>query len=89
MTTENLTKSFLRQFPDLIRVSLGTAMVLGLLDGKLDAEPTTAYLMTYKLGKCTANCGFCPQAKTSKSDIRTPLPSYLASFSNPKRVNSP
>jgi biotin synthase-related radical SAM superfamily protein len=25
-------------------------------------------LMTYKLGKCTANCGFCPQAKSSKSN---------------------
>lgn len=42
-------------------------MVLGLLVGKLDAEPTTAYLMTFRAGKCTANCGFCPQARTSKS----------------------
>ncbi len=42
-------------------------MVLGLLDGKVDAEPTTAYLMTYRVGKCTANCGFCPQARDSKS----------------------
>jgi biotin synthase-related radical SAM superfamily protein len=33
----------------------------------LDAEPTTAYLMTYRSGKCTANCGFCPQARASKS----------------------
>jgi biotin synthase len=40
---------------------------MGLLEGKLDAQPTTAYLMTYKLGKCTANCGFCPQAKNSQS----------------------
>ena len=68
MTEKSTRKSFLRRFPDLIRVSLGTAIVLGLLDSKLDAEPTTAYLMTYKLGKCLANCGFCPQAKTSKSD---------------------
>ena len=50
-----------------IRVSVGSATVLGLLEGKLDAEPTTAYLMTYKPGKCTANCGFCPQAKNSQS----------------------
>jgi len=42
-------------------------MVLGLLEGKLDSEPTTAYLMTYTVGKCTANCGFCPQARASKS----------------------
>ena len=54
--------------PDQIRVSLGTAIVLGLLEGKLDAQPTTAYLMTYKTGKCTANCGFCPQARASKSN---------------------
>ena len=53
--------------PAQIRVSLGTAIVLGLSTGKLDAKPTTAYLMTYKTGKCTANCGFCPQARTSKS----------------------
>jgi lipoyl synthase len=51
-----------------IRVSVGTAIVIGLLEGKLDAEPTTAYLMTYKEGKCTANCGFCPQAKSSQSE---------------------
>ncbi len=54
--------------PEKIRVSVGTAIVLGLLDGKMDAQPTTAYLMTYKVSKCTANCGFCPQARASKSN---------------------
>ena len=53
--------------PRQVRVSVGSAIVLGLLEGKLDAEPTTAYLMTYKTGKCTANCGFCPQARSSLS----------------------
>jgi biotin synthase-related radical SAM superfamily protein len=53
--------------PQQIRVSVGSAIVLGLLEGKLGAEPTTAYLMTYKAGKCTANCGFCPQARNSRS----------------------
>ena len=53
--------------PEQIRVSEGTAIVLGLTEGKLDAKPTTAYLMTHKAGKCTANCGFCPQARESKS----------------------
>jgi len=53
--------------PQQIRVSFGSAIILGLLEGKLDAEPTTAYLMTYKIGKCTANCGFCPQARNSHS----------------------
>jgi lipoyl synthase len=54
--------------PERIRVSIGTAMTLELLAGKSETEPTTAYLMTYKEGKCTANCSFCPQAKTSKSN---------------------
>jgi biotin synthase-related radical SAM superfamily protein len=53
--------------PKLVRVSLGSAIVLGLLNGKLDASPTTAYLMTYKEGKCSANCQFCPQATKSQS----------------------
>jgi biotin synthase-related radical SAM superfamily protein len=57
-----------RNLPETIRVSVGSAIVLGLLEGKLDAEPTTAYLMTYKTGKCTANCGFCPQARNSLSN---------------------
>jgi biotin synthase-related radical SAM superfamily protein len=51
-----------------IRLSTGTAIVMGLLNGKLDAKPTTAYLMTYKTGKCSANCGFCPQARGSQSN---------------------
>ena len=69
--------------PQQIRVSVGTAIVLGLLEGKLDAEPTTVYLMTYKAGKCTANCGFCPQAKTSHSKAellsRVSWPAFAAS----------
>jgi biotin synthase-related radical SAM superfamily protein len=52
--------------PEKVRVSLGSAIVLGLLSGKLDAPPTTAYLMTYRRGKCLANCGFCPQARKSQ-----------------------
>ena len=63
-----LNKKFSSHLPKLIRVSVGSAIILGLSEGKLDAEPTTAYLMTYKTGKCTANCGFCPQARTSLSN---------------------
>ncbi|MBS7641126.1 MAG: radical SAM protein [Candidatus Bathyarchaeia archaeon] len=50
-----------------VRVSLGTAIVLGLGEGKINAEPTTAYLLTYFEGRCTANCAFCPQARGSSS----------------------
>jgi len=53
------------EMPEKIRVSLGSAIVLKLLRGKLDAMPTTAYLLTYRRGKCNANCSFCPQARGS------------------------
>jgi biotin synthase-related radical SAM superfamily protein len=53
--------------PERIRVSIGSAIVLGLLKGKLDAKPTTIYLLTCRKEKCSANCGFCPQARTSKA----------------------
>lgn len=52
--------------PENIRVSVGSAIVLGLMRGMLDAKPTTIYLLTYRPGRCFANCGFCPQAKASK-----------------------
>jgi len=55
------------EVPKKVRVSIGSAIVLGLINGKLDAKPTTAYLMTYRRGKCLANCGFCPQARKSHS----------------------
>ncbi|MFX1451187.1 MAG: radical SAM protein [Promethearchaeota archaeon] len=50
-----------------IRVSIGTATILGLISCKLDALPTTAYLMTYISRKCYANCAFCPQARESQT----------------------
>jgi len=56
-----------RDLPEKIRVSVGSAIVLGLLKGKLDAAPTTVYMLTYREGKCLANCIFCPQARTSTS----------------------
>jgi biotin synthase-related radical SAM superfamily protein len=53
--------------PTKIRVSVGSAIVLELVKGKLDAPPTTVYLLTCNEGKCAANCGFCSQARTSTS----------------------
>jgi biotin synthase len=51
-----------------IRVSIGSASVLGLGSMvKFKDPPTTCYVMTYTEGHCTANCGFCPQARSSKS----------------------
>lgn len=60
----------LRRLPELLRASLGTAAVLGLERLWLDVKPTTAYLMTYSEGRCTANCSFCPQARGSTSSLR-------------------
>lgn len=52
-----------------IRVSAGTAAVLGLRPIKMKAPPTTAYLMMYREGRCAANCGFCPQAREARSNL--------------------
>ena len=49
----------------LINVSSGTLGVLGLLDTRLDAPPTTAYLMVG--GRCRNDCAFCAQARSSKA----------------------
>jgi biotin synthase-related radical SAM superfamily protein len=53
-------------FPERVRVSTGSAIVLGLLKGRLDAKPTTAYLLMCRNEKCSANCSFCPQARESR-----------------------
>ena len=50
-----------------IRVSTGTASVLGLDRIAVMAKPTTAYLMLYHEGRCLANCAFCPQAASSRA----------------------
>jgi len=52
-----------------IRVSIGSASVLGLVSTKYEVAPTTCYIMTYISGKCSANCGFCPQARSSNSSL--------------------
>ena len=52
--------------PKKIRASFGSAVVLGLTKATLDAKPTTIYLLTFHSGKCSANCGFCPQARKSR-----------------------
>ncbi|RLE49236.1 MAG: radical SAM protein [Candidatus Methanomethylicota archaeon] len=61
-----------------IRVSYGTAVKLKLMKGLLQAEPTTAYLLLNNDARCDANCAFCPQARSSLTDI-----SYLSRISWP------
>jgi biotin synthase-related radical SAM superfamily protein len=55
----------MEEIPGKIRISVGSAIVLDLSEGWLDALPTTIYLLTYKRGKCSASCAFCPQSKIS------------------------
>jgi len=50
---------------NLIGVSIGTAGVLGLAQVRMDAPPTTAYLMIG--GRCSQACAFCAQARDSES----------------------
>ncbi len=54
-----------------IRVSIGTAVVLGLEIAFMNREnaPTTAYLQTYFHGRCAANCRFCAQARDSGAKV--------------------
>ncbi len=49
----------------MIRCSIGTAKVLGLKKVRVDALPTTAYLMVGE--RCHFNCAFCAQARESNS----------------------
>lgn len=50
-----------------VRLSIGTAVQLGLESGPRDPDFTAAFLMTYQEGKCEANCAFCPQARESSA----------------------
>jgi len=49
----------------MIKVSIGTAGVLGLDEVRMDAAPTTAYLMVG--GRCRMDCAFCAQARSSSA----------------------
>lgn len=49
----------------MIRLSLGTAIELGLLNNKNDIPPTTAYIMIGE--KCNNKCAFCSQSTESST----------------------
>lgn len=50
-----------------VRLSIGTAIQIGIESGARDPNFTTAFFMTYRVGGCEANCAFCPQAQESTS----------------------
>ena len=49
-----------------MRVSIGTAGVLGLVRVPMAVAPTTAYLMVGE--RCLMNCAYCAQAREAESD---------------------
>ena len=49
-----------------VKVSIGSAMAIGLEKGKLAVEPTTLYLMLD--GRCIADCKYCTQARNSRAN---------------------
>jgi lipoyl synthase len=52
---------------DKIRVSIGSASVLGFYNStRFKVPPTTCYIMTFNSNQCSANCAFCPQGRESK-----------------------
>ena len=65
---------------EFIRLSIGTAALLGFIRCRLDAPPTTAYTMTYTQSRCNANCAFCAQARDSNANAdqlsRVTWPAY-------------
>jgi len=56
---------------DRIRVSTGTASLLGLAGWGIDVKPTTLYLMVGE--KCTGKCAYCTQGIDFLSRVRWPF----------------
>ena len=50
----------------MVRASIGTLTVLGLRDIRMDAAPTTAYLMVG--GQCSSDCAYCGQGHSAEGD---------------------
>jgi len=50
----------------VVRASIGTLTVLGLRDIRMDAAPTTAYLMIG--GQCSSDCAYCGQGRNAVGD---------------------
>ncbi|MGC8933076.1 MAG: radical SAM protein [Candidatus Methanodesulfokora sp.] len=46
----------------LIRASHGTLVKMGMLRGRMESEPRTAYLLQYSRDGCMGTCSFCAQS---------------------------
>ena len=51
----------------MIRLSAGTAACLKLSHNRMDASPTTAYLLSGE--HCVMNCAFCPQGNSDNNSL--------------------
>lgn len=65
-----------------IRLSIGSAIVLGLRSYRAEILPTTCYLMTYTDAQCQGHCTFCPQGTHASSEINQE--NYQQRVSDPK-----
>ena len=79
-----------------IRISIGSAAVLGLREITVDAYPSTCYLMTYTNSQCIGKCSFCPQANgtnkkysDSLSRVQWPVFDWDKFFDNLKENQKP
>ncbi len=56
-----------------MRVSLGSLAVLGLVDARMAAAPSTLYVLQYSGDGCLARCGFCSQGRRAPPRLRERL----------------
>ena len=65
-------------FPKKIRLSIGSAYVLGLTELKIQdkAKPTTCYIMEYSESGCSGSCGFCAQTSSHQMLSRVVWPEF-------------
>lgn len=84
----------MRNSPQLIRVSSGSAIALRLVGGRLQVKPETLYLLTHHPDGCLANCTFCPQARRNRgksnhlSRVTWPIFSYQNVLASIERTSA-
>jgi biotin synthase-related radical SAM superfamily protein len=71
-----------------IRVSVGTAASLELLHCRLDALPKTAYTMISIDNRCSANCAFCAQARSSSAKANQLSRITWPNYSRPEIIHA-
>lgn len=52
----------------LVRASYGTLVKMGVMKGKMEVEPRTAYLLQYSNNGCMGSCSFCAQSMHNSAE---------------------